>query len=39
VVEPFQGIHLYNLVAHLLGLTPAANDGALDSVRAVLAGD
>jgi predicted AlkP superfamily pyrophosphatase or phosphodiesterase len=37
VVEPFQSIHIYNLVAHLLDLTPAANDGALDSVRTILA--
>jgi predicted AlkP superfamily pyrophosphatase or phosphodiesterase len=37
VVEPFQNIHLYQLIAHLLGLTPAPNDGALDSVRTVLA--
>ena len=36
VVEPFQNIHLYELIAHLLGLTPASNDGALDSVRTVL---
>ena len=36
VVAPFQNIHLYSLLAHLLGLTPAANDGSLDSVQAVL---
>jgi predicted AlkP superfamily pyrophosphatase or phosphodiesterase len=36
VVPPFQNIHLYSLVAHILGLTPAPNDGSLDSVRAVL---
>jgi predicted AlkP superfamily pyrophosphatase or phosphodiesterase len=36
VVEPFQNIHLYSLLTHLLGLRAAANDGALDSVRAVL---
>jgi hypothetical protein len=37
VVEPFQNIHVYDLVAHLLQLTPASNDGALDSIRTVLA--
>jgi predicted AlkP superfamily pyrophosphatase or phosphodiesterase len=36
VVAPFQNIHLYSLFAHLLGLTPAADDGSLDSVKAVL---
>jgi predicted AlkP superfamily pyrophosphatase or phosphodiesterase len=36
VVPPFQNIHIYDLVAHILGLTPAANDGSLDSIRAVL---
>ena len=36
VVPPFQSIHLYELMAHLMGLRPAQNDGALDSVRSVL---
>ena len=36
VVPPFQNIHVYELVAHILGLTPAANDGSLDSIKAVL---
>jgi predicted AlkP superfamily pyrophosphatase or phosphodiesterase len=36
VVAPFQNIHLYSLLANLLDLTPAANDGSLDSVKAVL---
>jgi len=36
VVPPFQNIHVYDLVAHILRLTPAANDGSLDSIRAVL---
>ena len=35
VVEPFQNVHLYALMAHVLGLRPAPNDGSLDSVRAV----
>jgi predicted AlkP superfamily pyrophosphatase or phosphodiesterase len=37
VVEPFQNIHIYSLLAHLLGVRPATNDGALDSVEVVLA--
>jgi predicted AlkP superfamily pyrophosphatase or phosphodiesterase len=36
VVPPFQNIHIYDLVAHILRLTPAPNDGSLDSMRAVL---
>jgi len=36
VVPPFQNIHVYNLVAHILGLTPSPNDGSLDSLTAVL---
>ncbi|MGE0439196.1 MAG: ectonucleotide pyrophosphatase/phosphodiesterase [Gemmatimonadales bacterium] len=36
VVPPFQNIHVYDLLAHLLGVRPAPNDGSLDSVRAVL---
>jgi len=35
-VDPFQNIHLYDLIAHILGLTPAPNDGSMDSVRTVL---
>jgi hypothetical protein len=35
-VPPFQNIHLYVLLAHLLGVTPAPNDGSLDSVESVL---
>jgi predicted AlkP superfamily pyrophosphatase or phosphodiesterase len=37
VVEPFQNIHIYALLAHVLGLKPAPNDGRLDSVRGMLA--
>jgi predicted AlkP superfamily pyrophosphatase or phosphodiesterase len=36
VVPPFQNIHVYDLMAHLLGLRPAPNDGSLDSTRAML---
>jgi len=35
-IPPVQNIHLYDLMAHILGVTPAPNDGALDSVRAML---
>ncbi len=35
-VPAFQNVHLYELMAHLLDLTPAPNDGRLDSVRALL---
>lgn len=27
VVEPFENIHIYNIMAQILGLTPAKNDG------------
>jgi hypothetical protein len=37
VVEPFQNIHIYDLLTHILRLHPAPNDGALDSIKAVLA--
>nr|MBA3319208.1 alkaline phosphatase family protein [Gemmatimonadales bacterium] len=37
VVPPFRNIHVYPLLAHVLGLTPAPGDGSLDSVRALLA--
>jgi predicted AlkP superfamily pyrophosphatase or phosphodiesterase len=36
VVPPFQNIHVYELLCHLLGLAPAPNDGSLDSVRVLL---
>jgi predicted AlkP superfamily pyrophosphatase or phosphodiesterase len=32
-----ESVHLYELMARLLGLVPAPNDGRLDSVRALLA--
>lgn len=37
VVEPFQSIHVYALLAHVLGLEPGRNDGALHSIYSVLA--
>jgi hypothetical protein len=36
VVAPFQNVHVYSLMTHLLGLTPARTSGSLDSVRAML---
>ena len=36
VSEPFQNIHIYNLMAHILFLKPAKNDGVLNEVRDLL---
>lgn len=36
VVEPFQNVHLYDLMCAILRLRPAPNDGDLDSVRVML---
>ena len=36
VAEPFQNIHIYNLICDILKLQPARNDGNLDSVRVLL---
>ena len=36
VVAPFRNIHLYALMARLLGLQTADTQGSVDSVRAVL---
>ncbi len=36
VVEPFTNVHLYPLMAHVLRLKPAPNDGSLDSVKVML---
>ncbi len=36
VLPPVQNIHVYELMAKLLGITPAKNDGSPDSLRAVL---
>ena len=35
-VPAFRNVHLYPLLAHLLGVTAPASDGSLDSVRAFL---
>lgn len=36
VVPPFQNIHVYELLARLLNVVPAPNDGSADSTRAFL---
>jgi len=36
VIAPFGSVHVYGLLCEVLGLRPAPNDGALDSVRAML---
>nr|MBA2304572.1 alkaline phosphatase family protein [Acidobacteriota bacterium] len=36
-VPPFRNIHVYPLLARVLGLNPGPHDGSLDSVRALLA--
>ena len=36
VVPPFQNVHVYSLLAHLLRLQPAVTDGTLDSTRHLL---
>ncbi len=38
-VPKFQNIHVYDLMAHILELGGAPNDGSLDSVRVMLAGE
>jgi predicted AlkP superfamily pyrophosphatase or phosphodiesterase len=37
MVDPFESVHVYELMSHLLMLEPAPNDGALDSIKHVLA--
>ncbi len=36
VVPPVANVHLYALMCHLLGITPAANDGSLEAVEHLL---
>jgi hypothetical protein len=33
---PFRNIHVYDLIARILGLTPAPNDGSPDSTATLL---
>lgn len=36
LVEPFENVHIYELMCRILGLTPAKNDGNFDSVKNLL---
>ena len=36
VVEPFENVSIYGMLAEILGLTPAPNDGDPSIARAVL---
>jgi predicted AlkP superfamily pyrophosphatase or phosphodiesterase len=36
-LPPFRNVHVYSLMAHLLGVQPAPNSGSLDSLRSALA--
>ncbi|HEX6126714.1 MAG TPA: ectonucleotide pyrophosphatase/phosphodiesterase [Pyrinomonadaceae bacterium] len=36
VAEPFENVHLYEMMCAILGLRPAKNDGNLDRVRSML---
>ena len=36
VAEPFENVHLYELMCRILGLKPAKNDGSLERVKAML---
>ena len=36
IINSFQNIHTYNVIVHILGLSPAENDGNLDSVAVML---
>ncbi|MEK6324159.1 MAG: ectonucleotide pyrophosphatase/phosphodiesterase [Acidobacteriota bacterium] len=39
IIEPFENIHLYNVMTRILGLTPAPNDGNDSVANATLAED
>lgn len=36
-VAPFESVHVYELMSHILNLEPAPNDGSIDSINHVLA--
>jgi predicted AlkP superfamily pyrophosphatase or phosphodiesterase len=36
VIEPFENVDVYNVMAKILGLKPASNDGGFDTAKAVL---
>ncbi len=39
VIEPFENVHVYNVMTRILGLTPALNDGNDTAVTAALTDD
>ena len=36
IVEPFENVHIYNLMCKILGLTPAKNDGDFEKIKMIL---
>jgi hypothetical protein len=36
ISEPFENIHIYNLMCKILGLTPAKNDGDFEKIKTLL---
>ena len=36
IVEPFENVDVYNVMCKILGLTPAKNDGNLETVKRIL---
>lgn len=36
LIEPFENVHVYNLITRILGLTPAKNDGNFDMAEKAL---
>jgi hypothetical protein len=36
VVNSFQNIHIYDLIAHILEISPSENDGSIDSISVIL---
>lgn len=36
IIEPFETVHIYSLMCHLLGITPEPNDGHLNVTRSML---
>ncbi len=36
IIPPFENVHIYELLTHILKIKPAPNDGSLDSVKTML---
>ena len=36
IVEPFENVDIYNVMCKILGLTPAKNDGNLETIKKLL---